>query len=196
LGTVLSPRFEDALLYAARIHAGQKRKGKDVPYIAHLLGVTGIALEVGADEDQAIAALLHDAVEDQGGEKQHQQIQKRFGDRVARIVADCSDSWTLPKPPWQGRKEAYLQHLLQVSPDSMLVSCADKLDNARTILEDYRQVGEVVWDRFTGGREGTLWYYRALVERFRAAGLVVLVDELDLVVSELEKLTTTNQGSQ
>jgi (p)ppGpp synthase/HD superfamily hydrolase len=196
LGTVLSPRFEDALLYAARIHAGQKRKGKDVPYIAHLLGVTGIALEVGADEDQAIAALLHDAVEDQGGEKQHQQIQKRFGDRVARIVADCSDSWILPKPPWQGRKEAYLQHLLQVSPDSMLVSCADKLDNARTILEDYRQVGEVVWDRFTGGREGTLWYYRALVERFRAAGLVVLVDELDLVVSELEKLTTTNQGSQ
>jgi (p)ppGpp synthase/HD superfamily hydrolase len=196
LGTVLSPRFEDALVYAARIHAGQKRKGKDVPYIAHLLGVTGIALEVGADEDQAIAALLHDAVEDQGGEKQHQQIQKRFGDRVARIVADCSDSWILPKPPWQGRKEAYLQHLLQVSPDSMLVSCADKLDNARTILEDYRQVGEVVWDRFTGGREGTLWYYRALVERFRAAGLVVLVDELDLVVSELEKLTTTNQGSQ
>jgi (p)ppGpp synthase/HD superfamily hydrolase len=196
LGTVLSPRFEDALVYAARIHAGQKRKGKDVPYIAHLLGVTGIALEVGADEDQAIAALLHDAVEDQGGEKQHQQIQKRFGDRVARIVADCSDSWILPKPPWQGRKEAYLQHLLQVSLDSMLVSCADKLDNARTILEDYRQVGEVVWDRFTGGREGTLWYYRALVERFRAAGLVVLVDELDLVVSELEKLTTTNQGSQ
>jgi GTP pyrophosphokinase len=192
LETSLSTRFEDALVYATRLHARQKRKGKDVPYIAHLLGVASIALEFGADEDQAIAALLHDAVEDQGGEAQLEQIRLRFGPRVAGIVADCSDSWIVPKPPWQDRKEAYIKHLLNGSPDSLLVSCADKLHNARAILEDYRQVGEKVWDRFKGGREGSLWYYRALVVEFKSTPLTGLALELDLVVSEIENLAAAN----
>jgi GTP pyrophosphokinase len=187
----LTERFNDALLYAARLHADQFRKGNDqIPYIAHLIGVTAIALEFGADENQAIAALLHDAVEDQGGNEQLELIRQRFGETVAQIVSDCSDSFETPKPPWRARKEAYIRHLSHVSPASRLVSCADKVHNARSIAMDYRQIGEAVWDRFKGGRDGTLWYYRTITRAFQACDTRPIVAELERAVTELELLTS------
>ncbi len=186
-----STRFEKALVFATRLHADQRRKGTPVPYISHLLAVASLVLEQGGDEDQTIAALLHDAVEDQGGQATLDEIRRRFGDRVAEIVEECTDAFTTPKPPWRERKEAYLAHLPQASAAVRLVSVADKLHNARTILADYRQLGEALWDRFNGGKEGTLWYYRALVETFQAAGWSFpLVEELDRVISELERLAS------
>ena len=185
-----STRFEEALIFATRLHAGQVRKGTNTPYIAHLLAVTSLVLEYGGDEDEAIAALLHDAVEDQGGQATLDEIRRRFGDRVAEIVVGCTDAWTTPKPPWRERKEAYLAHLPQASASVRLVSAADKLHNARSILDDYRALGESLWSRFNGGKEGTLWYYRSLVEIFRAAGPFPLAEELDRVVSEIERLAS------
>ena len=184
----LTERFEDALLYATRLHARQARKGSGVPYVAHLLGAASIALEHGADEDEAVAALLHDAVEDQGGAATLEEIRRRFGPRVASIVEGCTDADVTPKPPWRERKERYLAHLATAPPSVRLVSASDKLHNARSVLADYRAHGESLWSRFTGGREGTLWYYRALVEAFRAAGTTPLVEELARVVDELERL--------
>jgi len=184
----LSARFEEALTYAARLHAGQLRKGTKIPYVAHLLSVASIALRHGADEDEAIAALLHDAVEDQGGAATREEIRRRFGENVARIVDGCTDTDVTPKPPWKPRKEAYIAHVREAPPSVRLVSAADKLDNARAILADYRLVGEALWKRFTGGKAGTLWYYRSLVRTFRETGSSPLVDELDRVVSEIERL--------
>jgi GTP pyrophosphokinase len=186
----LSARFEDALVFAARLHAMQVRKGTAVPYVAHLLAVAGLVLEHGGDEDTAIAALLHDAVEDQGGAATREAIRARFGDRVAGIVDGCTDTDVTPKPPWRARKEAYLDHLPTTSDEVRLVSAADKLHNARTILADYRLRGEPVWQRFNGGRAGTLWYYRALVTAFRAVENTPLVEELDRTVTELERLAS------
>jgi (p)ppGpp synthase/HD superfamily hydrolase len=187
----LSTRFEEALAYAAHLHAGQTRKGSDIPYIGHLLGVTSIVIQYGGDEDQAIAALLHDAAEDQGGRDTLAQIRGRFGDAVADIVAGCTDSWTTPKPPWQARKEAYIAHLAHASQAELLVASADKLHNARTILSDYRVVGEAVWDRFTGRKTGTLWYYHALVDVLRTHYPSPVVEELARVVSELDALVAS-----
>ena len=186
--TQLTERFEQALLLATRLHAGQTRKGSDVPYVAHLLSVAGLVLEHGGDEDQVIAALLHDAIEDQGDKITLDDIRQRFGQRVADIVDGCTDAYTRPKPPWRGRKQAYLAHLRHAPPEERLVSIADKLHNARTVLTDYRIMGETLWSRFNGGRDGTLWYYRALVEAFRAAGPTPMLEELDRVVSEIERL--------
>ncbi len=183
-----SHRFEDALAYAHHLHARQKRKGTQIPYIAHLLAVTAIVIENGGTEDEAIAALLHDAVEDQGGRKTREEIRRRFGEKVVSIVDGLTDTDQTPKPPWRKRKEDYIAHLSHASPAVILVSLADKLHNAQAILRDYRQVGEKVWDRFNGGKEGTLWYYHALVAAFRARGDSPLVQELDRVVSEIEKL--------
>jgi (p)ppGpp synthase/HD superfamily hydrolase len=188
----LSERFTDALQFAAERHTGHVRKGTDIPYVAHLLAVAGIALEYGADEDEAIGALLHDAVED--GKATVSEILDRFGIAVAMIVAGCSDTDVTPKPPWHPRKEAYIAYIAMASPSVQLVSAADKLHNARAILRDYRDVGEALWERFTGGREGTLWYYRALSDAFRVADSP-LADELDRVVSELEQLTGTTRSS-
>jgi len=190
-----SDRFEEALVYALRLHADQTRKGTDTPYAAHLLAVTGMVLEHGATEDEAIAALLHDAPEDQGGRATLEEIRHRFGEAVAEIVEGCTDSWTIPRPPWRGRKEAYLAHLRHASASVCLVSAADKLHNARTILADYRALGESVWERFTGGREGTLWYYRSLVQVLGEAGPLPLAEELDRVVTELEHLTSPWEGA-
>jgi GTP pyrophosphokinase len=187
--TLLSERFEEALVYAARLHAEQRRKGTEIPYVAHLLGVASIALEHGADEDEAIAALLHDAIEDQGGAATREEIRRRFGDRVVAIVDGCTDAEVVPKPPWRERKEAYVAHVREAPPSVRLVSASDKLHNARAILADFRASGDRLWDRFTGGRDGTLWYYRALVDAYRESGPSRLVDELDLVVTELERLT-------
>jgi (p)ppGpp synthase/HD superfamily hydrolase len=192
----LSTRFEEALIFATRLHAGQTRKGTAIPYISHLLAVTGIVLEHGGNEDEAIAALLHDAVEDQGGTATLEEIRRRFGDRVAEIVAGCTDAWTTPKLPWRERKEAYLARLPGATASVHLVSIADKLHNAQTILSDYRTLGESLWSRFNGGKEGTLWSYRALVEALRDAGPTSLVEELDRVVSEIEHLTSAKAGEQ
>ncbi len=183
---LLSPRFERALVLANRLHARQKRKGTDIPYIAHLMTVAGLVLEAGGDEDMAIGALLHDAVEDQGGKPTLRMIRQRFGKRVADIVAGCTDSDTDPKPPWRHRKESYIAHLRHASPEVRLVSAADKLHNARSVLSDYRKLGEALWPRFSGRRDGTLWYYHTLVETLRAAGSNSVVDELGRVVAELE----------
>jgi len=190
----LTTRFQEALIYAAQLHSKQIRKGSSTPYIAHLLGVASIALENGADEDEAIAALLHDAVEDQGGDVTRQEICRRFGDRVTEIVDGCTDAETIPKPPWRARKETYIQHLALASPSVRLISAADKLHNARAILFDYRIIGEQLWQRFTGGKDGTLWYYRALTSAYHAHGSTPLLDELERTVSELERLSE-NQTS-
>lgn len=191
----LSDRFSDALTYAVSLHARQRRKGSGVPYIAHLLAVAGIVLDHGGDEAAAIAALLHDAVEDQGGAPTRAEIARRFGEPIALIVDGCTDAEVIPKPPWRARKEQYIAHLGRASAAVLLVSAADKLHNARSILADYRQLGEALWSRFTGGRAGTLWYYRALITAYRAHGSSPLVDELDRVVSEIERLTGQATGS-
>ena len=184
----LSSRFQDALVYGTQVHAGQVRKGTPVPYVSHILIVTGIVLENGGDEDEAIAALLHDAVEDQGGEARLVDIRTRFGDRVADIVRGCSDSTTRPKPPWEDRKRRYLAHVPSASASERLVSAADKLANARAILADYRDMGDTVWARFNASRDQILWYYRELVKAFRQAGGPPLVEELNRVVSAIEDL--------
>jgi (p)ppGpp synthase/HD superfamily hydrolase len=150
--------------------------------------VTALVLENGGDEDQAIAAVLHDAVEDQGGLETLAEIQRRYGERVAQIVEGCSDAFEDPKPPWRLRKEAYLAHLLSASPDVRLVSLADKLHNARTILADLRQDGDTLWARFRGGREGSLWYYHSLVETFRRVENLPMVEELARVVGDIDQL--------
>jgi len=167
----LSTRFEDALTFATRLHADQTRKGTTIPYISHLLAVTSIVLEQGGNEDEAIAALLHDAIEDQGGASTREEIRRLFGERVVEIVDGCTDAEVVPKPPWRTRKEAYIAHLRDAPASVRLVSAADKLHNARAILADYRSVGESLWQRFHGGKTGTL------------------VEELERVVSEIETLT-------
>jgi (p)ppGpp synthase/HD superfamily hydrolase len=188
---MLSSRFRDALVYAATLHAEQRRKLSGAPYVAHLLGVAAIALEYGANEDEAIAALLHDAIEDQGGAATREEIRRRFGPVVVEIVNACTDADTLPKPPWRQRKEAYVARLRHAPASVRLVSAADKLHNARAILREYRQRGETLWGHFRGGRDGTLWYYRAAVEALKAAGPNPLIEELDRVVSEIERLVSS-----
>ncbi|MDQ6644964.1 MAG: HD domain-containing protein [Chloroflexota bacterium] len=184
----LSARFAEAILFANQLHGGQMRKGTAIPYIAHLLAVTSIVLENGGDEDEAIAALLHDAIEDQGGEPTRQEIQRRFGNAVVAIVDGCSDTDEFPKPPWRERKEAYIDHLRVTTAAVRLVAGADKLHNARSILADYRVVGESLWQRFHGGREGTLWYYRSATNALVEMGRTPLITELERVVSEIERL--------
>jgi (p)ppGpp synthase/HD superfamily hydrolase len=185
----LSQKFEEALVYASVVHGGQIRKATGIPYIAHLLGVASIAFEYGADENEAIGALLHDAAEDAGGAARIDDIRVRFGEKVATIVECCTDTLETPKPPWRERKEKYLTHLKETDSSTRLVSAADKLFNTRSILRELRQRGDAVWARFSGGKKDRLWYYRALVTAFRQYGdHSDLIDELDRVVTEIEKL--------
>jgi GTP pyrophosphokinase len=154
--------------------------------VAHLLGVASLVLEYGGNEDEAIAALLHDAVEDQGGKETRRLIAEKFGETVAQIVDGCTDADTLPKPPWRERKEAYIAHIARASSSVRLVSACDKLYNARTILADYRRVGDAIWERFKGGqKDGSLWYYQTLVTEFKKSGDHPVYDELDRTVKEL-----------
>jgi (p)ppGpp synthase/HD superfamily hydrolase len=185
----LSDKFEEALIYATRAHCNQTRKKTGIPYIAHILGVTAIALEYGGNETEAIGALLHDTVEDCGGAERLRDIQEKFGDDVARIVDGCTDSDQTPKPPWLDRKRAYVEHLKDSDSSTRLVSASDKLHNTRAILAELRRTGLEVFERFAGKKDGTLWYYRALVTAFsQHADHADLIDELDRVVSEIEKL--------
>ncbi len=179
--------FEQALEFAARLHRGQRRKGSAIPYVSHLLAVTSLVLEHGGDEEEAIAAMLHDAIEDIGGDSLRGQLHDRFGERVLAIVEGCSDCDTIPKPPWRERKQAFLERLPRATPSVRLVCAADKLHNARCLLADYRRVGERLWERFRGGRDGTLWYYRAVTDALRRAATTPLVEELDRAVTELER---------
>ena len=185
----LGPRFLRAFLFAAEKHAGQARKASTIPYIAHLTGVASLVLEAGGDEDLAIAALLHDVVEDCGGVPMLKEVRRRFGKRVAKVVDGCTDADTYPKPAWRERKEAYIHHLRTADADTRLVSAADKLNNVRSVLADYREVGESIWSRFNGGREGTLWYYRVLLDEFLRRKPNRLTRELDRSVRELKGVT-------
>jgi (p)ppGpp synthase/HD superfamily hydrolase len=194
LATILTDRFDRALLYATHVHGGQVRKGTTTPYVAHLLAVSATVLEYGGDEDLAIAALLHDSAEDQGGKARLEDVRNRFGDRVARTVAACSDSLAdtakgEPKADWQKRKEAYIAHLDSADDDVLRVSLADKVHNARAILRDLRKpdVGEAIWSRFSQPREKTLWYYRRLADKFRYRLPGQLADELHEIVAVLEQ---------
>lgn len=181
----LSKAFDDALVYAAELHREQVRKGSGIPYIAHLMSVSSRVLSAGGTETQAIAGLLHDAAEDQGGEPTLQEIHRRFGAVVAQIVSDCTDSWVIPKPPWRPRKEAYIASLSSKPKASLLVSLADKVDNAEAILKDYRVIGEELWARFTGNRNGTIWYYRTLAGIFsEILPDVQLSNELSRIVAQ------------
>jgi (p)ppGpp synthase/HD superfamily hydrolase len=183
----LSPRFEQAFSYAFKLHKNQKRKATNVPYIAHLLGVTALVLEAGGDEDEAIAALLHDAAEDQGGQRTLNAIEDQFGVRVARIVAECSDSISIFKAPWKQRKSQYLARLSNADMSVRRVSLADKLHNCRDILRTYREIGDETWARFSGGKDGTLWYYEELVRIFLQTGRDSYTLELERVFSELSE---------
>ena len=190
----LTRQFEKALTYATRIHGGQLRKKTRTPYIAHILGVAAIAMEYGANETEAIAALLHDAVEDCGGARRLRDIERKFGKDVAKIVEGCTDTDQTPKPPWLERKKAYLAHVRHASMATKLVSASDKLHNVRAILMDYRKEGERLWSRFNAGKQGALWYYRALVDTFSGKRIQPLVRELDRTLTVLELLS--NDGAQ
>jgi (p)ppGpp synthase/HD superfamily hydrolase len=204
--TPLGERFRHAMVFAAELHNGQVKKGgHNIPYISHLLGVTSLLIEAGGDEDMAIAALLHDAVEDQGGRPTLERIRTEYGERVAHIVEGCTDSEIEPKRPWLERKKAYVSHVREHADSEVtLVSAADKLHNVRAILADFRELGDPVFDRFKGRKDGTLWYYRVMVDAFRdamvrngltehARGNQRLVDELDREVTKLESLVAAGK---
>lgn len=190
---LLSFRFSEAMGGAADLHAKQFRKGTTIPYIAHLLGVASIALHHGADEDEAIAALLHDAIEDAprdlGANWVRNWILFRFGERVLTIVEGCTDADVVPKPSWLARKEAYVARVVREPASVILVSASDKLHNASAILADFREIGDAVWKRFDkdAGKSGVLGYHRGLVTAYRSTGHHArLVRELDRVVAQLE----------
>ena len=170
------------------------RKETDIPYISHLIGVAGLVLEYGGGRDEAIAALLHDAIEDQaadyagGARRLRSDIRARFGERVLCIVDGCTEEQTRPKPSWMQRKQRYIDHISAVNDSTRLVSCADKLHNARAIVSDLRVLGEGLFDRFGGGKEGTLWYYRSLANAFLVVGNRRMAEELDRTVQAMERL--------
>jgi (p)ppGpp synthase/HD superfamily hydrolase len=182
---VLTDRFETALAFAAQIHQGHSRKSSQVPYLSHLLSVAALVLEDGGSEDEAIAALLHDAIEDQGDRTDLADLRRRFGDRVAEIVDACSDTDQHPKPPWRGRKEAFIDRMRTAPLDVLRVACADKLHNARSTLADLRLEGGSAWDKFGAGRDEQLWYYGSLSELFQQRMPGPLSAELARTVAEI-----------
>jgi (p)ppGpp synthase/HD superfamily hydrolase len=187
--TDLTHRFSDAFSYAAEQHNGQLRKGTDIPYISHVMAVAALALENGADEDEAIAALLHDVVEDCGGEPRLREIRERYGERVAEIVMGCTDAIVIPKPEWVERKRKYVKELPSANDSVLLVVACDKLHNVRSVILALHTAGERAWDRFKGGREGTLWYYRAVLAVLVSRGFrPTLVEELRIAIEELHRL--------
>jgi GTP pyrophosphokinase len=185
--TELSSRFDEALHYAHEAHRGQKRKGNGAPYIGHLLGVASIVIDDGGTEDEAIGALLHDAAEDQGGRERLEEIRSRFGDTVAKIVEDCTDSWETPKKPWTERKRAYVEHARSLRAPSLRVSAADKVHNAYAILRDLRNDGDAVWERFNAPADDVVEYYEDLVRAYRESGGGKLVEELERIVKGIQR---------
>ncbi|MBU2600803.1 MAG: HD domain-containing protein [Actinobacteria bacterium] len=212
--TQLTARFASALELARRAHDGQLRKGTRIPYLSHPLAVAALVLEHGADEDEAIAALLHDVVEDGGGRDALDAIRAEFGDRVADIVLGCSDHVAepgevdRPKAEWRARKDAYLEHFLTADRSVLLVAAADKLHNARSIRDDYEVHGSLLWQRFTAGPADVLWYFRSLVAVLQESvedqapgatpdptGYARLVLELRRVVGEIDLMTWPDQNA-
>jgi (p)ppGpp synthase/HD superfamily hydrolase len=198
---LLTSAYRDALEYAIQLHAGQTRKGTEIPYISHVLAVSATVLEFGGTEEEAIAALLHDAVEDAGGQTTRKQIAERFGEPIAQIVDGCSDDSPelgQKKKPWRIRKNTHIAHLKKASPSVLLVTAADKLHNARALATDFRYLGDALWDRFTASRDDILWYYGAIVDALDAldAGDARLhkrqpdgtgtITDLDRLIDELE----------
>jgi (p)ppGpp synthase/HD superfamily hydrolase len=186
---MLTARFEDALVFAARLHQDQARKGAEqIPYLAHLMSVAALVLEAGGDEDEAIAALLHDAIEDRGDRTDLAEIERRFGPNVQMIVEACSDTDVRPKPPWLGRKQAYIERLGSAPPSVLRVACADKVHNVRSTIGDLRVHGPATWRKFGGTVEQQLWYYGTLSELFSRRLPGPLSDELARLVAELNLL--------
>ncbi len=199
---ILGDRFDRALAWASDLHRDQRRKGTDVPYVAHLLATCAIAIEHGATEDEAIAALLHDAIEDQaepfgGAPKLRAAIRERFGETVLAIVEGLTDADSVPKPPWKERKVAYLARLATAGPSILLVSCADKLHNARSTVADLAAAPDrdAYWKKFNGGKDGTLWYYRSLAKIFLERSPGRLSEELARAVLELTALVKPKAAS-
>jgi (p)ppGpp synthase/HD superfamily hydrolase len=183
----LTQKFDDAMVYAADKHRNQTRKGGDIPYLGHLLSVAGYVIEADGTETEAIAALLHDTAEDQGGEKTLAEIRGKFGDEIASVVAECSDTVVTPKPPWHERKRSYIHHLSEASDSAVLVSLADKLHNAHAILRDFRAHGAQLWQRFSVKDPADhLWYYTSLLEVYSERFHNWMVDELREVIGALE----------
>jgi (p)ppGpp synthase/HD superfamily hydrolase len=189
----LGKRFDDALGYALRLHRKQARKGKNVPYAAHLLGAAGTVLDFGGNEAQAIAALLHDAAEDHGGRERLEEIRERFGRAVAAMVEDCTDTFEKKKPEWKPRKQAYIASLPGKNRRSLLVSAADKLDNARAVVADLRKDGPSTLDRFNG-RDETVWYFQELVKTFNKLKVGPIAAELEVAVKEMTALVERPAG--
>jgi len=185
--TELSQRFDDALHYAHEVHRTQTRKGNGSPYIGHLLGVASIVIDDGGSEDEAIGALLHDAAEDQGGRERLDEIRAKFGDSVAGIVEDCTDSWETPKRPWIDRKREYVEHARSLAAPSLRVAAADKVHNAYAILRDLRNEGDQVWERFNAPADDVVEYYEDLVRAFRQSGGGKLVEELERIVKGIQR---------
>ncbi len=190
----LSERYQAALKMAFELHQNQPRKGSGVPYFAHLISVSALILENGGSENQAIAGLLHDAVEDQGGLETLEKINTKFGEEVAEIVDGCTDAYTQPKPPWEERKLSYLEKLKTKSDSILLVSLSDKVHNARTILRDLQEDGDKVWERFKGNKAGTLWYYQSLANIFDEAPFPALRKELRQLIEEIITLANLMEG--
>ena len=192
-GKLLGERFGRALQQTHQLFGGDRRKGGDIPYIAHLLWVCSLVLYDGGDEEEAVAALLHDTLEDKPNLMTREDLLEAYGSRVLSIIDVSTDT---PrdylggvKPPWQQRKLSFLESVEKCSPDLLRVAVADKVDNARSILGDYAQFGEQLWDRFNAGKKDIQWYYRASVDVFRRASFKsTLLDMLDELVGQIEKL--------
>jgi (p)ppGpp synthase/HD superfamily hydrolase len=182
---LLTQRFEAALIQATRLHSNQLRKGTQIPYVSHLLAVASLVLEEGGTENEAIAALLHDAVEDQGGQETLAIIQQQFGEHVASLVEFCSDTVTIPKPPWRERKEQYLAKLKSAPEGVWRIVIADKLHNARSILSDLHREGTTVWLRFKAGQDGTLWLLQEFCELAQQHYPSIQVTELAVIINQL-----------
>ena len=180
-----------ATALAFELHGDQRRKQGAVPYIGHLLGVASLVVDDGGDEDQVVAALLHDAAEDQGGHPVLSEVARRFGPRAAAIVEACTDTMASPKPPWRARKVAWLARLPDVPDAAWPVIVADKLHNARAVVSALRTGGVASLDVFNGGRDGTLWYYRAVADVAARCRPGPMVDELLRTVDEMERLAAT-----
>jgi (p)ppGpp synthase/HD superfamily hydrolase len=190
-----SDRLDAAFALTRKLHHGQTRKGSDIPYLSHLLAVAAIVGEHGGDEDQLIAALLHDAVEDQGGRPLLDQIRAQFGPRVAGLVEACTDAFDHPKPPWKERKLAYLARIPAAPLDARLVIAADKIHNLRSMIADYQSVGNDLWSRFTASREETLWYYNSVVRELALNWQHPALEELRTVFSQFHTLAQPSTQS-
>jgi (p)ppGpp synthase/HD superfamily hydrolase len=183
---ILSDHFLSAFEFAYELHRVQLRKGSEIPYMSHLMGVAALVMEDGGDETESIAALLHDSVEDQGGTATLEKVKQKFGERVASIVEFCTDSMETPKPPWKDRKLAVIEKVGQAGDSEFKVLIADKLHNLRSIRNAVQRYGEGVWGRFKGGHEGSMWYYRQLLTSFKERGKHPYLDEIEVIINHLE----------